>query len=204
MTRIVITALAASLLLAGCASAGPARDALDSRARIETVPGPTENVTSLVLHPTALAPTVDAPGTPVRLAFGAYLARMTDGGQILRHLGLLIQLQGPDRALELDLARGLLVELDGVQYVADLALTGNSFLMQPVEDGRRLTLSFPVDREGLERLTRAREVRLSVGGSSYFRLTAEDRARLRAFTDQLPPDEIDGVRSMVAVAETDS
>lgn len=190
MLRIAATALVSSLCLAGCAGVGHGPPVPTSPGELEWVEGPTADVRSLVLRPSGLAPDPTAEPTPVTLSVGAYLARMeTEEGE-RNHLALLVQLHGNDRALDLDLSRGLVAEIDGTRYVASHTLGGESVHMTRTPEGRLVSLSFPMDRSDLTHLTRAGQVRLQVGGSCFFVLSRRDQARLRAFLDRLPPDRM--------------
>lgn len=190
MFRIATTALVSSLLLGGCAGVGHDYRAPTAPGDLEWVDGPTADVRSLVLRPAGLTPDPAAEAPSVTLSVGAYLARMeTDEGE-RNHLALLVQLHGDDRALDLDLSRGLVAEIDGTRYVADHTLTEESVHMTRTPQGRLVSLSFPMDRADLAHLVRAGQVRLRVGGSCFFVLSNRDQARLRAFLDQLPPDRM--------------
>lgn len=188
--RTTMTALISSLFLAGCAGLGSVSTPAPSPGDLEWVEGPTADVRSLVLRPAGLAPDPEVRSTRVNLSVGAYLASMeTDEGE-RNHLALLVQLRGDDGALDLDLSRGLVAEIDGHRYVASHTLTGESVHMERTAGGRLMSLSFPVDRADLMQLVRAGRVRLQVGGSCFFVLSDRDQARLRAFLDRLPPDRM--------------
>lgn len=190
MLRIGITALASCVSLWGCAGGGFSPAATVPAGELEWVDGPTADVRSLVLRPSGLTPAPEADPARVTLSVGAYLASMqTEEGE-RNHLALLVQLHGDDRALELDLSRGLVAEIDGTRYVADHTLTGESVHMTRTPDGRVMSLSFPVDRSDLVHLVRAGQVRLQVGGSCFFVLSRRDQARLRSFLDRLPPERM--------------
>jgi hypothetical protein len=199
MFQVRHTALAVALVLAGCMGGVGTAEA-PAPGDLEWVDGPTAGVTSLVLRPGVLeADDADIPHRPV-VALGAYLGRLETEAGPRRHLALLVQLEGQGTALDLDFAQGMVVELDGVPYHAPLSLTGESVFMDQTPRGRRVTLSFPVDRFDLERVLASDEVRIRVAGSCFFRLAEEDQHRIRRFVDRLPPTGIVS-RSALAQAE---
>jgi len=186
MRRAAVGAAGAAILLAACApGATVPRGAQGPTPAVVWVAGPTPEVRSLVLQPAPVGALTAHAARPMALSVGAFLAELKTETGARHHLALLLQLDGENPAVSLDLSRGLLVEMDGEVYVGGTGTAGG-YHVQGTAGGRRLSVSIPVALEDLQRLIQAHEVRIRLGGSEALPLSPADRDRLRLLVEQLP------------------
>lgn len=177
----------AAIFLASCAPGSTLpREAAPSPRDVSWVAGPTPEVRSLVLRPEPVGALTGRSARPMALSVGAFLAEMHTDTGLRHHLALLLQLDGENPAVSLDLTRGLLVEMDGAVYVGDPGAGGDGYHVQGTPEGRRLSVSVPVAVEDLRRIIQADEVRIRLGGSEALPLSPADRDRLRLLVERLP------------------
>lgn len=181
-----MVAAGAAVLLSACAPVAAVPGASPAPApEVAWVAGPTPEVRSLVLQPAPVGALTAYAAHPMALSVGAYMAEFRTDAGLRHHLALLLQLDGDDPAVSLDLSRGLLVEVDGEVYVGETGGEGG-YHVQGTAAGRRLSVSVPVAVEDLQRLIRAHEVRIRLGGSQALPLSPADRDRLRLLLERLP------------------
>jgi hypothetical protein len=137
------------------------------------------------------------------LAVGAFLAETRATGSARHHLALLIQLEGENPAVSLDLTRGLVLEMDGAVYVGDPGASGESFHVQASPLGRQVSVAIPVAVEDLEKIIAAGTVRLRLGGSEPFTFAPAARDRLRALVERLPVSATRRAQPFLAVQSSD-
>lgn len=178
-------AASAAILLAACAPGAVVSPAPVPSPEVAWVAGPTPEVRSLVLQPAPVGALTAHASRLMALSVGAFLAEMKTDTGARHHLALLLQLDGEDPAVALDLGRGLLVEMDGEVYVGEPGAGGGDHV-QGTANGRRLSVSIPGALEDLQRLILADEVRIRLGGSEALPLSPADRDRLRLLLDRLP------------------
>lgn len=194
----------AVLLVGACApGAVPGPAAPSPSPEVQWVQGPSPDVRSLVLPPAPVALLDEPEGDEMVLAVGAFLAETRAGGSARHNLALLLQLDGENPALALDLTRGLVVEMDGAVYVGDPGASGESFHVQASPLGRQVSVAVPVAVEDLEKLITARNVRLRLGGSDPFPFAPAARDRLRALVERLPVSATRRSQPFLAVQSSD-
>lgn len=175
------------LLATGCLPApgtGPTPAPQDGARWVE---GPTSQVRTLLV-PAERMSRLEAPGSPrVEVSMGAFFARFETRSGPLDQLALLVVLEGSDPVTVVELGDRLLLEMDGARFVGEPGGTANSYRLEAVPAGVRLTMAVPVGLPELERLIDAGEVRGQLGSWGVFSFPREDRIRLRSLVEQLPP-----------------
>lgn len=203
MKRAAAWIAGAALLMGGCAP-GPAKAPPATPASlVQWLPGPTPDVRSLVLPPAPVGVLDADDAETMALAVGAFLSEMrTDRGP-RHHLALLLQLEGEDPVLSIDLTRGVVVEMDGAVYVGDPGASGDGLHVHASPRGRVLSVAVPVAVEDLERIIEAETVRVRLGGGEAVSLAPAARDRLRQLVERLPVTASRTSRRFLAVQSTD-
>lgn len=145
MRRAAVAVAGAALLVAGCApGAGLRSTRAPAPPEVSWIAGPTAEVRSLVLRPAVVGTLTARDSRPMDLAVGAFLAEMRTDGRPVHTLALLLQLDGDDPAMSVDLFRGLLLEVDGDVYVGGPPPGDEGYVVQAIplssQDGHRLRL----------------------------------------------------------------
>lgn len=203
MTRAAALIAGAALLAGGCAPGAGTAPAPPASPEVDWIPGPTPDVRSLVLAPVPVAVLPDSLAGSMELAVGAFLAEMrTDRGP-RHHLALLLQLEGENPAVSLNLTRGVVLEMDGAVYVGDPGASPDGVHVRASPRGRVLSVAVPVAVEDLERIIAAETVRVRVGGGEPVALAPAARDRFRLLVERLPVTASREPRRFLALQSSD-